>query len=126
MSCAITNSPPPWPRRDRLSQQIPVRARGRVTFVELSDVDWIEAQGNYLALHTGPLSHLIRESLARLEPRLDPQRFARIHRGIIVAVNRIRDIKSRGAGDASLHLKDGTELRLSRNYRERLAELGNL
>jgi LytTr DNA-binding domain len=101
--------------------QIPVRSRGQVTIIELADVDWIEAQGNYLALHVGAASHLIRESLARLEPRLDPLRFTRIHRGVIVAVDRIRDVKSRGAGDASLRLKDGTELRLSRNFRERLA-----
>jgi hypothetical protein len=101
--------------------QVPVRARGQVTFLALDSVDWIEAQGNYLELHVGSASHLVRESLGRLEPRLDPARFARIHRGAIVAVDRIREMKSLGAGDAALQLKDGTELRLSRNYRERLA-----
>jgi|SRR5271154_4766271 len=101
--------------------QVPVRSRGQVAFIALESVDWIEAQGNYLALHVGSASHLVRESLTRLEPRLDPARFARIHRGAIVAIDRIREMKSLGAGDASLRLNDGTELRLSRNYRERLA-----
>ena len=100
--------------------QIPVRSRGRITILEFTSVDWIEAQGNYLALHVGPTAHLIRESIARLEARLDPAHFTRIHRSTIVAVNRIRDMVPLGAGDATLRLKDGTELRLSRNFRDRL------
>ena len=71
----------------------------------------------------GPAAHLIRESLSRLEPRLDPARFARIHRSAIVAVSQVRDVTSLGAGDALLHLKDGTELRMSRNFREHLVSL---
>ncbi len=100
--------------------QIPVRSRGRITVLEFASVDWIEAQGNYLALHVGPVTHLIRESIARLDARLDPAHFTRIHRSTIVAVNRIRDMVPLGAGDATLRLKDGTELRLSRNFRDRL------
>ena len=89
----------------------------------MKDVDWIETQGNYLALHVGPAVHLLRESLARLETQLDPVSFARIHRRVIVAKDRIREVKSAGAGDALLRLTDGTELRLSRLYRDRLASL---
>jgi len=100
--------------------QIPVRSRGQITLLEFESVDWIEAQGNYLALHVGQTAHLIRESIARLEARLDPAHFIRIHRSTIVAVNRIRDMVPLGAGDATLRLKDGTELRLSRNFRDRL------
>jgi hypothetical protein len=100
--------------------QIPVRSRGKITLLEFANVDWIEAQGNYLALHAGPVAHLIRESIARLEARLDPTHFTRIHRSTIVAVDRIRDMVPLGAGDATLRLKDGTELRLSRNFRDRL------
>jgi hypothetical protein len=100
--------------------QIPVRSRGQITVLEFTNVDWIEAQGNYLALHVGPTAHLIRESIVRLEARLDPAHFIRIHRSTIVAVNRIRDMVPLGAGDATLRLKDGTELRLSRNFRDRL------
>jgi len=103
--------------------KIPVRTRGRINMLELADVDWIEAQGNYLALHVGPGVHLIRETLTRLEPRLDPDQFTRIHRSAIVAICRVKNMTSLGAGDALLHLKNGTELRMSRNYRERLAAL---
>jgi hypothetical protein len=103
--------------------RVPVKARGRTIFVELANVDWIETQGNYLALHVGPTIHLIRESLARLEPRLNPEHFARVHRRTIVAVDRIREITSLGAGDASLRLKDGTEIRLSRGFRDRLGKM---
>ncbi len=103
--------------------QIQVKARGRVVFLELDSVDWIEAQGNYVAFHVGPDIHLIRERFARLEPRLDPAKFSRIHRSTIVAVDRIREIAALGAGDALLKLADGTELRLSRNFRARLAQM---
>jgi len=105
--------------RDYLTR-VSVKTRGRVSLVELDSVDWIETQGNYLALHVGTAVHLIRESLARFEEGLDPARFARIHRRMIVAVDRIGDIAPLGAGDASLRLKDGTELRVSRSFRDRL------
>jgi hypothetical protein len=96
---------------------IAVRERGRVTLVDVARVDWIETQGNYLALHAGSAVHLIRDSLARLEARLDPAHFLRVHRRIVVAADRIETVTPLGAGDAQLRLKDGTELRLSRNYR---------
>lgn len=102
---------------------VQVKSRGRVIFVELADVDWIETQGNYLALHAGPVVHLIRESLAQFESRLDPMQFARIHRRIMVAVNRIGAVQSLGAGDAELTLKDGTKLRMSRGFRDRIGAI---
>jgi hypothetical protein len=102
---------------------LPVRSRGRTTLVALDEVDWIETQGNYLALHAGPAEHLVRESLSALEPRLDPRRFVRIHRRVLVAADRVAEITGIGAGDAALRLRDGTELRLSRSYRDRLGAL---
>lgn len=101
--------------------QISVKERGRTIFVPLGSVDWIETQGNYLALHAGSDVHLIRESLSRFETQIDPAQFARVHRRTIVAVDRIREIVPLGAGDALLRLKDGTELRVSRSFRERLS-----
>jgi hypothetical protein len=105
---------------------VPVKARGRVTLLEIDRVDWIETQGNYLALHVGTASHLIRESLARFEAGLDPARFARIHRRMIVAIDRIAEIAPLGAGDATLRLKNGTELRVSRSFRDRLPNWDNV
>jgi two-component system LytT family response regulator len=115
-------APPVIPAPAYLSN-ISIKERGRISIVQFSNVDWIETQGNYLALHVGPTVHLLRESLARLEPQLDPTKFARIHRRLIVAKDRIREVTSAGAGDALLRLADGTELRLSRLYRDRLDAL---
>jgi hypothetical protein len=96
---------------------IAVKARGRTLTLDLKDVDWIETQGNYLALHCRADSHLLRMGLTALEEKLDPRRFVRIHRRVIVAIDRVREVASLGAGDASVRLSDGTELRLSRTYR---------
>ena len=115
-------APPVVPASAHLTR-VSVKERGRVTIIELANVDWIETQGNYLALHGGTTVHLLRESLARLEPQLDPAKFARVHRRIVVAKDRIREIKPAGAGDAVLRLADGTDLRLSRLYRDRLGSL---
>jgi hypothetical protein len=101
-------------------QEIVVKARGGMVIVPLSEVDWIETQGNYLALHAGGAVHLIRETSAKLEQRLDPARFARIHRRTLVALDRIRELKPLGGGDADLVLANGAQLRLSRSYRPQI------
>lgn len=103
-------------------QHVAVKARGRVTYLDLAEVDWIESQGNYLALHAGAQVHLIRESLGALEAQLDPKCFVRIHRRTIIALDRVAAMTGLGAGDACLGLKDGTTLRLSRTYRSRFLE----
>jgi hypothetical protein len=110
------------PKARAYTLTIPVKSQGRITLLSLERVDWIETQGNYLALHEGEKVHLIRDSLARLESELDPHRFARIHRRIIVALDRVREIAPHGAGDALLKLGDGTELRLSRGFRAKVSE----
>jgi hypothetical protein len=98
--------------------RIPVKTRGRLTFVDLADVDWIETQGNYLALHAGSTVHMIRETATRFEAKLDANRFVRIHRRAIVAVDRVREMQPAANGDAILWLVDGRALRASRRYRE--------
>lgn len=110
---------PPASAKPYLSE-IPVKTRGGLVVVRLDEVDWIETQGNYLALHTGRAVHLIRETSARLEPRLDPERFARVHRRTLVALDRIRELRPLRGRDAELRLADGTRLRLSRSYRGRI------
>lgn len=102
--------------------RIPIKTRGRSSSLELANVDWIETQGNYLALHVGPAAHLVRESLVAFEAKLDPSRFVRIHRRAIVALDRIRDLQPVANGDATLGLIDGQELRVSRSYRKAVAE----
>lgn len=95
-----------------------VRTGGRVYFVRAADVDWIEAAGNYVRLHTGQESHVIRESLSALETKLDPAAFARIHRSTIVNIERVKLLEPLFHGDYMVVLNDGTRLTLSRFYRE--------
>ncbi|MBP6012065.1 MAG: LytTR family transcriptional regulator [Alphaproteobacteria bacterium] len=102
----------------RYLTQVEIRSRGRVTIVNLSEVDHIETQGNYLALHTAGATHLLRGTLTSFEANLDPDRFARIHRCALVAIDRVREITPIASGDATVRLIDGTVLRLSRNFRE--------
>ena len=108
---------------NRHLETIPVNASGRVTLIDVADIDWIETQGNYVALHVDRETHLIRESLARLEARLDPSAFLRVHRRTIIASSRLVSVTSLGSGDAQITLKDGTSVRLSRTYRDRIATL---
>ncbi len=97
-----------------------VKEEGRMYFVPVTEIDWIEAFGNYARLHTGPRVHLIRETMATLERALDTRRFARIHRSTIVNLDRVRQMDLWGSGDYMVRLADGTQLKLSRWYRDRL------
>ncbi len=90
--------------------------------VSVRDVDWIEAAGDYVRLHDGETYHLVRASMNRLERTLDPRFFGRIHRGAIVRFDRIDEMVPIHHGDAEIHLKDGTVLRLSRSYREQFRQ----
>jgi hypothetical protein len=100
-----------------------VTARGRTERVDLAHVDWIETQGNYLALHGSGSVWLLRETSARLEAQLDPTRFRRIHRRTLVALDQVRGVTPIGAGDAIVDLKDGTRLRMSRSFRDHAGAL---
>ncbi len=98
---------------------VAVKSRGRQTLIDLGTVDWIETQGNYLALHIGPDVHLIRETAAAFEVKLNPMQFVRIHRRTLIAVDRVCRMSALANGDASIELIDGTNLRASRNFREK-------
>jgi two-component system LytT family response regulator len=107
-------------------ERLVIKSAGRVYFVRLEEIDWIEAAGNYARLHVGSETHLLRETMNGLEARLDGNRFLRIHRSTIVNVERIRELQPTFHGDYAVILQDGTELTLSRGYRDRLQEiLGN-
>jgi two-component system, LytTR family, response regulator len=91
-----------------------VRADGRVRFVPVPDVDWIEADGNYMVLHVGETQHRLRASLAGLTEGLDPKQFVRIHRSVIVNIDRITEVQPWFGGDYIAILKTGAKLRVSR------------
>jgi two-component system LytT family response regulator len=104
-------------------ERLVVKSVGRVFFLKTSEIDWIEASGNYLKLHVGRDSHLIRETMNSIEAKLDPSQFMRIHRSTIVNIDRIKELHPMFRGDYSVILRDGSELALSRNYRERFLEM---
>ncbi len=104
-------------------ERLVVKSVGRVFFLKVEDIDWIEASGNYVKLHSGRESHMIRETMNGIEAKLDPDRFFRIHRSTVVNIDRIKELHPMFSGDYAVILRNGTELALSRNYRERLLEL---
>jgi DNA-binding LytR/AlgR family response regulator len=104
----------------RNAQAIPIRTRRRLGYLDLTKVEWIESQGNYLALHAGGKSHLIRETMSSFVARMDPARFIRIHRRMVVDVHRICELQPIANGDFTLKLQDGRMLRGSRGYRDEL------
>lgn len=98
--------------------QVVVKTRSGAVLTPLGEIDWIESQDNYVALHCGAKVHMIRETLAKFERRLDPHAFVRIHRRTIVRADRVRSLTPLSNGDGLVLLQDGTELRLSRSYRQ--------
>jgi two-component system LytT family response regulator len=108
-------------KKDRLTRLV-IRSAGRIVFLRVEEIDWIEAADNYVRVHAGKESHLIRETLQSLEKRLDPGKFLRIHRSALVNLDRIRELQPIFHGDYAVKLADGTELTLSRSYREKLLE----
>jgi two-component system LytT family response regulator len=91
----------------------------------VNEIRWMRSDGNYVDLHTARGAHTIRDTLANLETRLDPARFVRVHRRVIVAIDQIKEMHPHFAGDQVLLMKDGAKLRVSRTRREALmARLG--
>jgi two-component system LytT family response regulator len=104
-------------------ERLVVKSVGRVFFLKTDEIDWIEASGNYLKLHVGREAHLIRETMNGIEAKLNPDKFLRIHRSTVVNIDRIKELHPMFSGDYDVILQNGTELTLSRNYRERFLEL---
>ncbi len=117
---AVATAPAAAPARTRYLDRLMVKHDGRVFFVKVADVDWFEASGNYVRVYVGRASHLIRETMHGIEAQLDPNEFARIHRAVIVNLDRIRELQPWFAGDYIVILRDGRQLKLSRTYREQL------
>jgi len=99
-----------------------VKSGGRIFFVRTAEIDWIEAAGNYVKLHVGNDSHLIRETMTNVEAKLSPDTFVRIHRCHIVNIEQVRELQPWFNGEYVVFLKNGTRLTLSRGYRERLQD----
>ena len=110
-------------RATRPERRFAVKSRGRIYFVRADDIDWIEGAGHYLTLHAGRDEHVIRETITNMASRLDPDRFARVHRSMIVNVDRIKELLPSFHGEYTIVLRNGTRLQSSRGHSERLHAL---
>jgi two-component system LytT family response regulator len=106
-----------------LGPRIPIRRDGRIGFVAVADIEWVEADGDHLQLHAGREVHTLRATLTELEAKLPADRFVRVHRSLIVNLGRVREVESVPKGDYVLILTDGTRLRSGRSYRETVQRL---
>lgn len=109
--------------RPRFPTRFPIRDARGVYFVATNDIDRVDAEGNYVALVTAGRRHLLRDSMRAIEAKLDPERFVRVHRSAIVAIDRIRRIEPWGHGEYVITMSDGTKLTSSRTHGERVQEL---
>lgn len=113
----------PLPDAPRFMTRVPVTTGGRLVPLPVTEVDWIEAAENYVTLHCGADTYLYRSPLADLAAQLDPARFLRIHRSVVVQIDRVRALTPSPSGDFVVELTTGTRLRLSRTYRAGLDRL---
>ena len=104
-------------------ERLAVKSSGRVIFVKVDDIDWIEAADNYVSLHVGAEEHLHRETMAAIEGQLPQAKFMRISRSTIVNVDRIKELQPMFHGEYAVILRNGTRLTLSRSYRDKLDQL---
>jgi two-component system LytT family response regulator len=112
------------PRTETITRErILLKSGGDIYFLKADEIDWIEADGDYMKFYAGGRTHLLRETMGRLEDKLDPQQFIRIHRSTIVNLSRVKKLSPSFAGEYAVILQDGTKLRLSRGYHGRLQEL---
>src|SRR6266478_6986951 len=100
-----------------------IKTGGRITFLSTDEINWIEADDKYVHLHTAKISPMVRQTLSAMETQLDPRKFRRIHRSVIVNVKRIKELQPLFSGEHSILLEDGTKLTLSRSYKDKLFEL---
>ncbi len=98
-------------------RRLSIKDRGRITIVEASEIDYIDAAGDYLCIHVGDETHILRETMKAMEAKLDPRRFQRIHRSTIVNLERVRAIEPHGNGECFLLLDNGHRLKVSRSYK---------
>jgi two-component system, LytTR family, response regulator len=101
-------------------KRIAIRSEGRIIFLRVRDIDWIAAAGAHVYLHVGPKSYKHRANINRLQKRLDPESFVRVHRSTIINVDRVVELTKKTKGDYRILLKDGINLMLSRGYRTQL------
>jgi two-component system, LytTR family, response regulator len=109
-------------RPSRPDRRLVIKTGGRIVFLNFDEVDWMEAAANYVRLNVGKQSYLLREGIGHIAERLDPAQFIRIHRSVIVNVQKIKELQPVNSGEYIVVLKDGKELSCSRGYRAGLQQ----
>ncbi len=104
-------------------ERIVIKDGGRITFVDAGEINWISSEGNYVKIHAGGKSHLLRETMDAMERKLDPQKFLRLRRSTIVRIGKIKELHPMFNGEFVVVLGDGTKLSSSRRYRQNLDSL---
>jgi len=102
----------------RYDHQLRIKDRGHITIVSISDIDYVDAAGDYMCIHTGEKTHILRETMKTMEARLDPRIFQRIHRSSIVNLDKVREVRPHSNGECFLLLESGEELKVSRSYKD--------
>ena len=110
-------------KHDRYTTRIVFKSRGRILFLPVSEIRWIAAEENYVRISTDEETHLLRETMARLEERLDPQLFLRVHRSAIVNLQYVKEVRTEQDGETAVVLLDGQRVPMSRSYRSRVHRL---
>ena len=105
------------------SHRIVFKSRGRILFLPVTSIRWIAAEENYVRICTDSETHLLRETMARLEEKLDPQMFLRVHRSAIVNLQYVKEVRTESDGEAAVVLLNGQKVGMSRSYRSRINEL---
>lgn len=106
----------------RPAERLLAKSTGRIAFINPGEIDWIEASGNYMRIYAGDETHLLRQTMAQMADRLDPDRFARIHRSTIVNLDRVKELLPSKKGEFEVLLRCGARLVLSRKYRPLVEE----
>lgn len=104
------------------TSRIVFKSRGRILFLPVSEIRWIGAEENYVRLCTERETHLLRETMAHLEERLDPHQFMRVHRSFIVNLHYVKEVRTEHDGESSVMMLDGQRVAMSRSYKSRILE----
>jgi two-component system LytT family response regulator len=107
---------------DRYTKRIVFKSRGRILFLAVSEIRWIGAEENYVRICTQSETHLLRETMSRLEEKLDPHMFLRVHRSSIVNLHFVKEVRTDGDGECVVVLVDGQKITMSRSYRARIQD----
>ncbi|MBT8472298.1 MAG: LytTR family transcriptional regulator DNA-binding domain-containing protein, partial [Marinicaulis sp.] len=112
---------PNWTEKQRYNERLSFKDGSKVVVLGADEIEWIDAAGDYMCIHAGGKTHIIRETMKALQHRLDPERFQRVHRSAIVNVGKVKELHPHSNGEYFLILDNGQELKLSRSYKDVVA-----